>query len=195
MSNVKGVMSQVAEKDLDQSHDENLPVPSGTKGYHARIEEAGAQPVAKPGSSYAREVPEPGIYVTGPHLEEEARCPELKGAVDGGLAENRRLSPEAKGPEAKDKEARADTGANEGLKSAIYVKSKRKSNVPQVDPPGFGQSHAANLSVSIGTKGYQGRNEEAGAQTVAEPGFLCAKKAPSSRIFVYEERTWIWVFT
>ena len=44
MSNVKGVMSQVAEKDLDQSHDENLPVPSGTKGYHGRNEEAGAQP-------------------------------------------------------------------------------------------------------------------------------------------------------
>ena len=115
---------------------------------------------------------------------------------------NPRFQHDAKGPQGRNEETRAQEGSKQGSlcekevpESGIYVYAQRKSNGPQVDPPGFGQSHAANLSVSIGTKGYQGRNEEAGAQTVAEPGFLCAKKAPSSRIFVYEERTWIWVFT
>ena len=134
MSNVKGSqdssLPQVAEKDLDQSHDENLPVPSGTKGYHGRNEETRAQEGSKQGSVCEKEVP----------------------------------------------------------LSGIYVYAQRKSNGPQVAEKDFGQSHAANLPVPSGTKGYHERIEEAGAPKVAEPGFLCAREMSESGIYVKSRR-------
>ena len=159
-------LPQVAEKDLDQNHDENLPVPSGTKGYHGRNEDVGVKKVAEPGCLCATKVPESGIYVKGPDLKEEALRPELKGTVEGGLAENRRLSPEAKGLEENDKEARADTGANEGLKSAIYVKSLGDIGLPQgtIDG-GLAESHHKNRRLSLQAKGPGAKDKEARADT------------------------------